>query len=165
MRKRIAGILLLLLIFRIPAGKAGAAEKKWTLLVYMCGSNLESSYGSASSDLREMIASGFDNKEVNVLVMTGGTSYWGMGFPPEELSICEISARGHRVVSREESRSMGAAETLKHLIDFGVENYPAEDYALILWDHGGGIAGLLASIPLCGKKEEYDPYHVESGES
>ena len=30
---------------------------------------------------------------------------------------------------------------------------------------GGGIAGLLASIPLCGKKEEYDPYHVESGES
>ena len=33
---------------------------------------------------------------------------------------------------------MGDPETLSGFLQYGMENYPARDYALILWDHGGG---------------------------
>lgn len=121
----------------VPAAKADS-PRRMTVMIYMCGSNLESSYGSATSDMMEMLAAGVDGTSVSVLVMAGGTSCWGTGFSADELSICEISSRGMRIVSHENARSMGSAETLTQLIDFSVENYPAEHYALIFWDHGGG---------------------------
>ena len=33
---------------------------------------------------------------------------------------------------------MGEPGTLAQLLSFGKEQYPADSYALILWDHGGG---------------------------
>lgn len=36
---------------------------------------------------------------------------------------------------------MSKPETLKAFINYGVKNYPAKKYDLILWDHGGGPAG------------------------
>lgn len=33
---------------------------------------------------------------------------------------------------------MGEAESLTRLLTYGMENRPAEEYALILWNHGGG---------------------------
>ncbi|MBR2547497.1 MAG: hypothetical protein IKF07_04825 [Eubacterium sp.] len=36
---------------------------------------------------------------------------------------------------------MSDPDTLKAFIDYGVNNYPAEKYDLILWDHGGGPEG------------------------
>ena len=36
---------------------------------------------------------------------------------------------------------MSEPETLKAFINYGVKNYPAKKYDLILWDHGGGPAG------------------------
>lgn len=64
------------------APKSG--EAAWTICVYMCGSDLESGTGAASSDLVEMLESvQMDIGEsvsfpesVNLLVMTGGASAW-----------------------------------------------------------------------------------------
>lgn len=120
---------------------AQAAQKrprKLTLMVYMCGSNLESGYGSASADLQEMLASGFDSDRISLLVMTGGAENWTLGFDPDGLNIHEIGSRGMRDVWRDEAASMGAPRTLTTLLNFGVDRYPAEHYALILWNHGGG---------------------------
>ena len=36
---------------------------------------------------------------------------------------------------------MGSATTLENFINFATVSYPASDYALVLWDHGGGIVG------------------------
>jgi len=35
--------------------------------------------------------------------------------------------------------NMGSAAELATFIDYAKENYPAENYALILWNHGGGV--------------------------
>lgn len=129
---------LLVLLFAFPALAHGKSSRKITVMVYMCGSNLESGYGSASADLEEMLASGFDSEQVSLLVMTGGTEGWVLGFDPATLTIHEIGRRGIRTVWREEAASMGVPETLETLLNFGVERFPAEDYALILWNHGGG---------------------------
>ena len=134
-------ILLTVLAALLEGGAARAEGRKLTLMVYMCGSNLESSYGSASADIREMMDAGVSFRDVSVLVMTGGShSRDSAGFFSEEATdIYEIGpGRVRRVQRWERPLNMGDRETLEKMIRFGMDSYPAEKYALILWDHGGG---------------------------
>lgn len=43
-----------------------------------------------------------------------------------------------------EDEMMGDYKTLQAFINYGVENYPAEKYDLVLWDHGSGPMGDFA---------------------
>ena len=57
--KHLLSWMLALALALLPSG--GAAEEKprrLTLMIYMCGSNLESTYGSATSDILEMLEAG-----------------------------------------------------------------------------------------------------------
>src|SRR3990172_5136601 len=36
---------------------------------------------------------------------------------------------------------MGQPATLQDFIEWAIQNYPADKYALIMWDHGGGAVG------------------------
>ena len=47
-----------------------------TVMIYMCGADLESEDGSASEDLNEMVKYATIDEKVNVIVQTGGTSEW-----------------------------------------------------------------------------------------
>lgn len=38
--------------------------------------------------------------------------------------------------------NMGDPQTLVNFIAWGIQNYPAEHYLVVLWDHGGGISGV-----------------------
>lgn len=134
LRMLIAAVLLWGLL--IPAG--ASAERRQTLMIYMCGSNLESAYGSASADINEMLGAGLSSRDVTVLVMTGGTSSWSQGYDASQTQISELGPRGMRVVWRSDAMNMGDPATLTHLLQFGMEKYPAQDYSLIMWDHGGG---------------------------
>ena len=119
--------------------KAYAAdEADLTLMVYMCGSNLESGSGAASADLMEMASSGYDFKRMNVLVMTGGTEYWTLGLPTDSLCIYMPGRGTLRMMEAYEGESMGTPGPLAQLLNYGYAQYPAKRYALILWDHGGG---------------------------
>lgn len=42
---------------------------------------------------------------------------------------------------KSENELMSNPDTLKAFINYGAENYPADKYDLILWDHGGGPSG------------------------
>ena len=134
----------LLLVFMPGGSRAETKDRgKMTLMIYMCGSNLESGYGAATSDLMEMSQNAPGTNGVTVLVMTGGSSRWAMGFEDGKTQIHEISKRGMRAVwpAADEgsvSLNMGDPATLTTFLEFGTENYPADSYALILWDHGGG---------------------------
>ncbi len=137
MKRLIPLIILAVILFQAAALGEPAPERQLTVMVYMCGSNLESAYGSATADIQEMLEVGVDGS-VSLLVMTGGSGSWMMGYDAEEIAISEISARGRRIVWRSDKQNMGSADTLSSLLRFGQEKYPARDYALILWDHGGG---------------------------
>ena len=108
-------------------------------MVYMCGSDLESRFGFASRDLLEMLSSGVDFRYTNLLVMIGGAKEWALGFEEDETAILELGASGIRTVWRsEQALSMADSETLGLLLDCAYSRYPADRYALIIWDHGGG---------------------------
>ena len=53
----------------------GGGEDTVTLMVYMCGTDLESKYGMGTADLQEMAAATLSDK-VNIIVYTGGCKQW-----------------------------------------------------------------------------------------
>ena len=52
-----------------------------TIMIYVVGSDLESGYGSASRDLKEMEQAGADTVNNNIVVYLGGAKDWEYRFP------------------------------------------------------------------------------------
>lgn len=143
MKRRIFTLLILALLC-FPASAGTLRSRKLTLMIYMCGSNLESVYGSATADIQEMLAARVDPRDVSVLVMAGGAdvSQQGGYFQTDSTGIFEIaSGRIRRVWSSDAPLNMGDGKTLETLLEYGWRSRPADSYALILWDHGGGPLG------------------------
>ena len=112
---------------------------KRTIMIYMIGSNLESKYVAASNDIKEMINSQADFKNINILLYTGGTKTWHMEeISSDENAIFKVTASGLEKVEEYPIMDIGNADTLTTFIEYGYENYKAEHYSLILWNHGGG---------------------------
>ena len=53
----------------------GNGQDTVTVMIYMCGTDLESKYGMGTSDLGEMVKANISDK-VNVIVETGGCKAW-----------------------------------------------------------------------------------------
>lgn len=118
----------------------GSSESGWTIMVYLCGSDLESSGGLASLNLEEMCSAVLP-EDVNVLVETGGTSTWYWdGIETDVLGRYQVMDGSLEEAETVELASMGDPSTLTGFIQWGIETYPSEHYGLILWDHGGGNA-------------------------
>ncbi|MBQ9886652.1 MAG: hypothetical protein IJM37_07335 [Lachnospiraceae bacterium] len=118
----------------VPMGQAGT----WSVFVYICGTDLESDDGSATLDLREMMKVGSDEK-LNIIVQTGGARSWDLrGISSRKLQRYRINEGGKELLCEGTRKSMGAADTLYEFLSWGVENYPAEHMAFVLWNHGSG---------------------------
>lgn len=110
-----------------------------TILVYMCGTDLESKSGMGTADLTEMSKAVLSDK-INLLVYTGGCSRWKNNIISSSVNqIYQIKQGGLVCLNRNAgSASMTDPNTLADFISWGCGNYPADRYELILWDHGGG---------------------------
>ena len=139
-------ILLCFLSFVSFAYAEPREEKELTVMVYMCGSNLESNGSSASIDMDEMLASGLNTQAVNLVVLTGGAKKEDWTTPSLHHLETSLFLKSN-VFNREDAgrlgTNMGDAATLRNFIRTCVEQYPARNYALILWDHGEGPLGHL----------------------
>ena len=114
----------------------------WTVFVYMCGSNLESSGGAATNDLAEMVnASG--SEDVRFVVEAGGTSRWSGGSKQDAKQIRRflIQESSITIEDVQPQANMGDPNTLASFLAWGLENYPAEHMGVIMWDHGAGSIG------------------------
>jgi hypothetical protein len=131
----------------------------------MNGSDLESEFGAATDDLLEMIDSGLDSRNANVLILTGGTNRWQSDAIPENECIIWQLADGF--LNELESMgkvNMGDPNTLRDFLSYCMKSFPAKKYGLIMWDHGGGsIAGFGhdekfndASMTLLDMKKAFD---------
>ena len=118
----------------------GSAEKEYTVMIYIVGSNLESRVGAATSDIEEMEEAGLDYDKTNLLLYTGGSRRWVSDIPNDTNSVLDLSREeGSRIIAGTgESANMGSPRTLAEFVNYCTRNYPAKHYALILWDHGGG---------------------------
>ena len=123
--------------------KPPAPDNSFTLMVYMCGSDLEKNMGTATKDIFEMIAGCGQNNNVNIIAETGGTSKWLNNIvASDRLQRYKFSQDGMTLIDDTIGQQcMGKGDTLRDFISYTVGKYPAQRYGLILWDHGGGSVG------------------------
>lgn len=117
----------------------GGGKDTVTIMVYMCGTDLESKSGMATADLQEMLNADI-GKNVNLLVYTGGCTQWRNDVVSSQVNqIYQVESGGlRRLVKDGGSVSMTDPDTLSGFIRWCAENFPANRNELILWDHGGG---------------------------
>ena len=117
----------------------GNGQDVVTIMVYMCGTDLESRSGMATSDLQEM-AKATIGSNVNLLVYTGGCKQWKNNVVSNRVNqIYKIeNGKMQTLVKDDGNASLTKPSTLSNYIKYCTKNYPANRYELILWDHGGG---------------------------
>ena len=154
----------------IDGGEGDKVKKDaYTVLIYMCGSNLESEYanqtsitydgytyehdgiGLAVSDINEILSVKDQPKDVNIVIETGGAKKWtNKTFGKYgDYNIDANKLQRHHVENNKivlddslTYASMGKSSTLQDFLEYGLATYPAEKTALILWNHGGGLQGV-----------------------
>lgn len=113
-------------------------DGSWTVLVYLCGSNLESDDGYATQNLEEITSVDLPDN-VNFLIETGGSNTWHNDVVDADHMNRFRVEDGELVLKDQQPRApMGSEDTLREFVDWGVQNYPAAHYAIMFWDHGGG---------------------------
>ena len=93
-RNRIKAWISLLLILALAMGCIGARaetpRKKVTVMVYMSGADLELKARAGSRVISQMYATRFNQDEVNVIVLCGGSRKWYSGLSTEALSVVDV---------------------------------------------------------------------------
>ena len=117
----------------------GNGQDEVTLMIYLCGTDLESRSKMATSDLQEMIGAQISD-QMNVLVYTGGCKQWqNNAISSKTNQIWQIKDDGIVCLEKDlGAYSMTDPDTLSWFIKWCAKNYPANRNSLIFWDHGGG---------------------------
>ena len=130
-----------------PLGNDGDSSKtsdtggdtKWTYMVYIAGDNNLSD--AAIGDINEMEQVG-SNDSVNVVVQVEFSQQYtpDMSGNTQRGKILKDSdtAINSPLEDMGANFDMGVKETLTDFIKWATTNYPADYYALVLWDHGAG---------------------------
>ena len=127
--------------------------KDWSIFLYVCGSNLESEAAEATYDLYEIDSVYGKPDDVNIVVEAGGSkswhSYYSSVIDASKLNRFHLTNGTYVQDEQITNANMGKSSTLQSFLEWGIDTYPAEKYALILWNHGGGLAG-------CCQDENYN---------
>src|SRR6266516_641241 len=135
----------------------------WTVMVYMAADNNLATSGI--DDIDEMEAAGFD-PEVQVAVQAEfsptylaleGCSASCFNRPNFNTFRYFVGGQGPAVPGPNGTtvdlgnRNMVDPTQLREFVTWSKQNYPAERYALVLWNHGGGYTGLLQDLTSAGE--------------
>jgi len=166
-------ILLLTVVIMVMGtwGSAALAADDWTFMVYLDGDNdLE---GAGIDDFLEMSLVGSD---ANVHIVVQFDRIDGYDTTYGDWQTCKrfyvtsgMTPTDANAVSDIGEANMGDPATLTGFIDWATTNYPASNYALVLWDHGGGWrdeerAALLKALRMAKGGEELEDIRKELGE-
>ncbi|HYS72104.1 MAG TPA: clostripain-related cysteine peptidase [Thermoplasmata archaeon] len=137
----------LLLLGAFPMHVAAPPAKRWTFLVYMDADNNLEQWGI--EDFLEMAKVG-STADVNIVVQFDRIA----GFDPRygdwsdtklfyvTKDLTPDPANALPVALGEVN--MADPANLTRFVDWGMQNYPADHYFLVLWDHGDGWQGVVA---------------------
>ncbi|MFH0976945.1 MAG: clostripain-related cysteine peptidase [Spirochaetota bacterium] len=129
--------------------------KNWTIIVYLDGdNNLEQ---AALTDLNEMEAVNLTGSSINVITLFDRAPAYYTSSPDwtgtriYEVAYDSAGSANEAIVSKrlgstslgipeasDVELNMGDPQTLSKYIDYCKTYFPATNYALILWNHGGG---------------------------
>lgn len=119
-----------------------SADKKVVVIEYIIGSDLEDSRGMASVNIAQMKDTTAKGDGVDFVVQAGGSERWfTKGIDDSTVGRYLISGGEIETVELLDNKTcMSEPDSLKDFIVWAKNNYPADRYMLVLWDHGGGFA-------------------------
>ena len=121
-----------------PAEAEVSSDGSWAVYWYLCGSDLETNYACATTDLQEMLEVQLP-ENVSVVIQTGGAAVWQNELmDPSKIQRWLYNSEGLQLVDEQESTNMGDAQTLYDFLYFADANFPADKVAVTFWNHGGG---------------------------
>lgn len=127
-----------------------SALDKWTILMYVCGSNLESDYaaqneGCATDDLKEIASVTGQPNDVNYVVQAGGANKWSSTYSSvinkNNANRFHLQNMSYVKDSQLTKANMGDQSTFESFLEWGLTTYPAENIGIIFWNHGGAMEG------------------------
>ena len=140
----------------------------YTVLIYLCGSDLESGWdgqrtnltkgGYATEDIKEILAVKNQPEDVNIVIETGGAKAWKSNYGISSKYLQRHHVENGKLVTDASlsNVSMGKSSTLQSFLEYGLQNYPAEKTALILWNHGGALSGVCYDENFTDKNGQSD---------
>jgi tetratricopeptide (TPR) repeat protein len=136
------------------------AMSDYTFMVYIVGSDLEAKSYAATQNIRQMENVG-SNSKVNVIIETGGGSAQTMINDKRFIDFTKVQR--HKILHNNiqtladlGQQNMGDSKTLSDFIMWGMSNFPAKKYAIVLWDHGSGINGFGGDLQFNNDKLTLD---------
>ncbi|MCR4788711.1 MAG: peptidase C11 [Lachnospiraceae bacterium] len=117
----------------------GNGDDTITIMVYMCGTDLESKHAMASKDIQEMLSANVGDK-INLIIYTGGCKKWQNSVVSNSVNQIYRVSNGQLYCLNDNAGKgvMTDPNNLSDFIKWTAGNFPADRYDLILWDHGGG---------------------------
>jgi hypothetical protein len=126
-----------------------SAKAKWTYMVYLDGdNNLE---GAAIDDFMEMSSVG-STSNVNIVVqfdrIPGYSSAYGDWTDCKQFHVTAgmTPTAANALIDLGEC-NMGDPNTLGDFVDWAMTEFPADNYALVLWNHGDGWKSINNWVP------------------
>lgn len=111
-------------------------KKNWTFIVYIAADNDLRSF--AARNIKQMATIG-SNEHINILVhldiRVSGNKKITRRYFIEKNRILHVNSHDQAT----QCMNSGDPNTLISCCKWGIKDYPAKDYALILWNHGTGI--------------------------
>ncbi len=112
--------------------------KTWSMYWYLCGSDLESDGGAATSDLNELTSIELP-EGVNIVIQTGGANTWHHEtVDANYMERYVYNSEGLQLIEQLDVDNMGETSVFVDFMKFAQENYPADNTMLNFWNHGGG---------------------------
>ncbi|MDZ4670246.1 MAG: clostripain-related cysteine peptidase [Phototrophicales bacterium] len=138
-------LLLILTIFIfVIANTSAQTVKKWTFLVYMAADNDLEQF--LLNDITEMVGIGSSDSVNIVLEIDRAEQYsdaWGDFTDTRRYLVTQHGSLGELLpVEVIGETNTGDPQNLVNFITWGIQNYPAEKYSLIISSHGGGWQGI-----------------------
>ncbi|MCR5231149.1 MAG: Ig-like domain-containing protein [Acholeplasmatales bacterium] len=116
----------------------------WTIMIYICGADLESQNYLATSDLKEILSVAGQPSDVNIIIQTGGAKKWSSTYGISASYTQRYYVRNKQLVKEANltKANMGLQSTFQSFVEWGLNNYPADKTGIIMWNHGGAMQGV-----------------------
>jgi hypothetical protein len=135
-------ILCCIVVLFVLSSVAMAQTAKWTFMVYLAADNDLEPFGIA--DFNEMETVGSSNDLQIIVQMDRSPDYdatngnWSDTRRFRVVHDSDPNTISSPVVQNLGEVNMGDPQSLVAFVNWAKQNYPADHYCLVLWDHGGG---------------------------
>ncbi|MHA1211358.1 MAG: clostripain-related cysteine peptidase [Candidatus Heimdallarchaeota archaeon] len=144
------------------------AVKNWTFMIYFCAdtrddyvtADLDNSGNWLASAMLTTINALYwydllPGSEVNLNVIALFDHPYSTEYPYGQCKMYEVRYNNLTTLANYGAKNMGSPYTLRNFIDYCKDYYPANNYALVLNDHGRGYAGLCYDYHATHESFEY----------